>query len=190
MKLTLPPLIIATLIISGCNEEAVTDEFSEDTPPLLSAAEQGDLGRLDALLATQADVDQRDFCAWTPLMKAALNGHAEAVQRLLDAGARVQLGDKGGYTALMLAASNNHVKVVELLLKGGADINHTEKTQGWTALIWAAKRGHIETVQMLLNANANPSPRDYKGLSAATWARQEGYDKLAQLIDETGNSSL
>ncbi|MES9956384.1 MAG: ankyrin repeat domain-containing protein [Sedimenticola sp.] len=163
-----------SLCATGCSEKP--DLGTDNTlPPLVEAAEAGDIGRLESLLSDNARVDVRDLCEWTPLMKAALNGHTEVASRLLDAGAAVDLGDKGGYTALMLAASNNHGTLVSLLLKHGADPNHREHTKGWTALIWAAKRGHEEPVGLLLAANADPSIRDLEGKSALDWAAAESH---------------
>ncbi len=118
-------------------------------PPLVRAAEAGDLARLEALLDGSESVDLRDACRWTPLMKAARNGHVEVVRRLLAEGAEVDAEDKGGYTALLLAAGNGHAEVVRLLLQAGADPGHRERTRGWTALDWARREGHREVVSLL-----------------------------------------
>ncbi|WP_419638131.1 ankyrin repeat domain-containing protein, partial [Thiolapillus sp.] len=105
-------------------------------PPLVTAAEKGDLAAVEQLLDESGTPDLRDSCDWTPLMKAALNGHVDIVRRLIAEGAEIDAQDKGGYTALMLAASNNHVKIVELLIAAGADVDHREHTRGWSALEW------------------------------------------------------
>jgi len=126
----------------------------QSPPPLIVAAEQGDLRLLEQLLVETDSADLRDSCSWTPLMKAALNGHEEVVRRLLARGADVNAEDKGGYTALMLAASNNHLHIVELLIEAGADVNHRERTRGWNALEWAMRSGHDDMVQLLKNRGA------------------------------------
>jgi len=153
--------------------------------PLIAAAEAGDLGRLDALLSKQAEVDCRDSCQWTPLMKAALNGHQAVTDRLLGAGAGIDLTDNGGYSALMLAASNNHFQLLDRLLEEGANPNIQEMTRGWTALIWAAKRGHRESVERLLQGGAAPDIRDFEGRSAADWALQNGHQLIVHLLTES-----
>lgn len=174
-------LLACTLALTGCGKES--QEVTGDTaPPLVLAAEQGDLGRLESLLSGNTAVDVRDICQWTPLMKAALNGHSEAAKRLLEAGAVTDFGDKGGYTALMLAASNNHGELVELLLEYGADPNRQEQTKGWTALIWAAKRGHVESVKALLLAKADQAIRDMEGNSALDWAQAQSHREIQELL--------
>ncbi|WP_457664693.1 ankyrin repeat domain-containing protein [Thiolapillus sp.] len=143
---SLPPIILLT----GNSEKALCV-----VPPLVQAAETGDLAAVEQLLDESGTLDLKDSCDWTPLMKAALNGHAAIVQRLIAAGAQIDAEDKGGYTALMLAASNNHMEVVEMLIVAGADINHREHTRGWSAREWAGKQGYEEMVAFLESHGAD-----------------------------------
>ena len=174
-------LLAAILALSACSP---TPEELELTPPLVQAAETGDLQTLDELLEDNRAPDVRDQCRWTPLMKAALNGHTEVARRLLAAGAQVDAMDKGGYTPLMLAASNNHAETVTLLAARGANPDHAESGLGWTALIWAAKQGHTATVKVLLEQGADPTIRDRDGSSATQWARQNGHRKVLTLLEQ------
>ncbi|KAL0314797.1 UNVERIFIED_CONTAM: hypothetical protein Sangu_2324100 [Sesamum angustifolium] len=54
---------------------------------LCEAAQNGDLGRVESLIASGADVTYFDGEGLTPLMHAARNGCAEVVNMLLDSGA-------------------------------------------------------------------------------------------------------
>ena len=174
-------LLLSLFFLIGCSQEG---ELEEDlTPPLISAAENGDLPTLRQLLEENRNIDIRDSCQWTPLMKAALNGHLEATRQLLIADAAVNLTDKGGYSAMMLAASNNHGEIVELLLNEGADVDQVENTNGWTALIWAAKQGHLNTVQILLHHQADPDLQDFQGKRAIDWATDGGFAGIVSLIN-------
>lgn len=172
--------LLCLLVLAGCDRE--TGRENPSRPPLLSAAEQGDLPGLESLLTDSTDLDVRDQCRWTPLMKAALNGHANVVRRLLEAGAQVDAADKGGYSALMLAASNNHPAVVRLLAEYGGDLNRAEPGLAWTALIWAAKLGHQATVAVLLDLGADVSMTDREGNTAADWARRNGHLRVLGLF--------
>ncbi len=173
-------VLLFCLTLGACFETSESE--SDLTPPLIDAAEKGDLPAISRLIGDESGVDVRDACLWTPLMKAALNGHAEAAARLIEAGADVNLTDKGGYSALMLAASNNHAEVVDLLLAAGADPNQVEQTGGFTALIWAAQRGHAESVSRLLQAAADPAARDFSGMSAADWAAHNDHKSVLALL--------
>lgn len=177
--------ILSLPIAIGCSGDDPADalDLAPPTPPLLVAAERGDISALDALLSNRAaQPDIRDACRWTPLMKAALNGHLEVVKRLVAAGAAIDAEDSGGYTAMMLAASNNHAEVVDYLLAQGAHVDHQESTQGVTALIWAAKLGHRETVAALLRHGADGTLKDFSGHTAAAWATELGFGPTAALL--------
>ncbi|MEJ2590645.1 MAG: ankyrin repeat domain-containing protein [Candidatus Thiodiazotropha sp.] len=178
------PSILMTLclLLSACSPTQPPPD-ADTAPPLLQAAEDGDLPAIQRLIGGDSPVDQRDVCLWTPLMKAALNGHADAARLLIEAGADVNLADKGGYTPLMLAASNNHAAVVDLLLEHGAEPDRREQTEGFTALIWAAKRGHTEAVSRLLAARADPSIRDLAGKRAVDHARERGHAAVIALLE-------
>ena len=176
--------LLALLISSACSEQISADDSSE--PPLILAAEHGDLKNLDILLEKSSTPDVRDQCQWTPLMKAALNGHEAVALRLLQAGARPNATDKGGYSALMLAASNNHAGIIKLLAKHGADVDHREPGLGWSALIWAAKQGRAEAANALLQLGANPNLPDQAGNSAADWARKNNHHEVS-LLFQSGN---
>jgi len=180
MSYLVPSLPLLGLLLAACSGPAPTAPDTD--PPLLAAAEQGDLQTLDRLLSRTPTPDVRDQCRWTPLMKAALNGHLDAVQRLLQAGAEVNAIDKGGYSPLMLAASNNHAAVVRTLAVHGARLNQTEPDLGWNALIWAAKLGHGETVAALVELGADTGLRDRSGNSAADWARKNGHESVLALL--------
>lgn len=141
------------LTLAACTAEPETADRQE--PPLLTAAENGDLPTIQRLTAENSAVDIRDACLWTPLMKAALNGHTQAVLQLIQANADVNLVDKDGYSALMLAASNNHADIIDLLINAGANLDLVEQTGGFTAMIWSAKLGHTAAIRQLVSAQAD-----------------------------------
>ena len=175
------PLFLSLLLLACGND--VEQNTSEDlTPPLVTAAERGDLAQVEQLLAESHQTDVVDSCKWTPLMKAALNGYIAVVERLLAEGADVNLTDKGGYTALQLAASNNHADIVELLLRHGAKINAREQTLGWTALLWAAKEGRSESVSVLLRHGADSRITDFQGNTPLDWAERNHNVAVVELL--------
>lgn len=180
MKALFPFFLSLLLLACGSNAEQNTGK--DATPALVTAAETGDLARVERLLAESHRTDVVDSCQWTPLMKAALNGHIVVAERLLAEGADVNLSDKGGYSALHLAASNNHVAIVELLLQRGAQIDVREQTMGWTALLWAAKQGHGESVAMLLRHGADREIPDFQGNTPLDWAKRNRHVDVVELL--------
>lgn len=82
-------------------------DFDEE---LITAAEKGDIGTAQALLAKGADVNVKDNAT---LMLAAKNGRTEIVRDLLSKGVNVNTKTKHGETALMLSAFGGSTETVE-----------------------------------------------------------------------------
>ena len=93
-------------------------------PTLHLAAERGDPGLMDLLLADLEDeesavksalVNSWDEIGWSPLDCAAYMGaHPQVIESLVKAGANVNGKDSAGNTPLMKAAAQGHHKVVEV----------------------------------------------------------------------------
>ena len=97
------------------------------TKEIIRAAKAGDIGKVRALLATDADlVNSLDSDGSTPLHCATWKGHAEVVAFLLSAGANVNshnLNDHWGTTPLHAAAHANQAAIAQLLIDHGAEVN-------------------------------------------------------------------
>ncbi len=150
---------------------------------LYLAAEQGQLIKVEALLAQGSQVDALDDCRWTPFMRAAQNGHISVVKHLLGAGANINAVDKEGYDALIASAITYQIDVMRYLLEQGIDRNVQDSTMGWTAMIWAAKEGRLDMVQLLIDQGADTGHRDGSGKTAYDWAVEKHHDEIAQLLE-------
>ncbi len=120
-------------------------------PPLLMAAEQGDVIALKRLLRGGEDIkqtaDPRKFprCPGADaLILASRNGHAQAVEVLLAAGADVSFEAAYG-SALDEATTNGHTEAVRLLLRAGA------RNFGG-GLFNALNNHHLETIRAVADA--------------------------------------
>ena len=108
-----------------------------------------------ALLAEGgAEIDARDYCAFTPLHFACQEGHLDVASVLLDRQANIEarnedhLGEDH-FNPLMVASQNGHPAVVSLLLERQADISARDKNQH-TALHIASSNDHQGVVALLL----------------------------------------
>ena len=128
--------------------------------PLHSAAEDGDVSEVKALLAKGAEVNAKGgYYGYTPLHKAAYGGHLDVVKELLAKGAEVNAKNKYGWTPLHSAASKGHLDVVKELLAKGAEVDAKNK-DGETPLHSAAQDGHLEVVKILLSKGAEVNAKD------------------------------
>ncbi|KXZ44506.1 hypothetical protein GPECTOR_66g234 [Gonium pectorale] len=82
---------------------------------LHSAAQNGHVKCVVALLQAGANKEAATKDGHTPLHKAAKFGYVEAVRALLEAGANKEAADKDGRTALDIARANRKEGVVALL---------------------------------------------------------------------------
>jgi len=151
-----------------------------------TAAEQGDLARVRALLeADPAPVNARDFARRTPLHHAATRGHSEVVQVLLDKGADVNAVDRWKMTPLHLAAGAARDPVAQILIAHGADVNAADDL-GLTPLHLAAGNGHLSTVQLLVSEGAFVAAQDKEGGSPAVGALRWDHAAIAEYLSSPG----
>jgi ankyrin repeat protein len=148
----------------------------------LTAASQGNVGRLTEL-ADKVNIDARlSEDGETALHRAASRGHLQAVALLLDRDARVDAVDGEGVTPLVLAAYRGHTEVVKLLLERGAFVNAQEKRNGLSSLSHAVGRGDKELVAVLLAHGADPALKSADGRTALERAEANGATEIEALL--------
>ncbi len=179
-------LLLALALVAGWQLLPPDPELRDNRgrTALTLAAERGDAGQVERLLAAGAVVDARDDCLWTPLMHAVANGHAAAAELLTAAGADVDARDKGGYSIVMMAAGNGHAALIPRLVELGAAVDARDDSLGWTPLLWAAREGHAEAVEALLAIGADSSLRDHNRRDAEALAREGGHGALAARLGQ------
>jgi len=90
---------------------------------MMSAAKDGNVEVVRALLAAGVPPDAANGIGQTSLHVTALWGHAAVVELLIDAGASASLPNQFGATPLHFAAQNKRVEVAKVLMARGADPN-------------------------------------------------------------------
>jgi ankyrin repeat protein len=125
-----------------------------DPEPLRSAAQDGDLRRLQELVAQGWSIHAFDELGMTPLHYAAQYGRCEAAQFLIRAGADVNANDERmiGQSPLGHVADNCSLAMARLLLEAGADPTFRPSAISRSALDKARnrKRGEGPRVYELL----------------------------------------
>ena len=132
------------------------------------AARDGDVNRIDELLAQGADVNmqvrsgERRSPEWgsTPLHYAVRDGHADAAKRLIEKGANVNAANDRGVTPLHRAIYN--ADLTKLLLAASAKTDAVDE-RGETALHWAALDGAPDATAALLDSGASVAAADHRG---------------------------
>src|SRR5262245_33057500 len=153
--------------------------------PLQDAAKEGDLDKIEQLLAQGVNINEKTGLA-PALHYAIREGHVEAVELLITRGADVNATSTWG-TPLHLAASGGHADIARLLLERGADPNARRKTQ--TPLHLAAITGQTEVARVLLDHGADINALDELDQPALHLAIINGRSETAALLKERGTKA-
>lgn len=134
---------------------------------LLSAVTYGKTDLVKSLLASGANINERDSDGNTPLMIAAegtayVPNNLPLVQILIDARASLEAQDSRGRTALHRAVGEGKTSVAGLLLKSGAMVNPQDHN-GATPLLYAAEFGKMAPLQLLIAHHARVDQADVSG---------------------------
>lgn len=140
------------LLLDGHADVHALNKWRET--PLLTAANHGQAGAVEALLRAGADPCKCTDTGWSPLSIAAYKGHDDVVKLLLDEGAPTEEADPT-LSALLQAATKGLPDTVELLLRYGADHTVTTK-KGDTALSILVEQNLIDAaVEMVTDYKAS-----------------------------------
>lgn len=148
---------------------------------LISAATNGNLGLVQALLAEGVDPNNaRDHFGNTPLMWAAHNNsdndpeaatgdHFSVVEELLDWNADPNLTGEDGQPTLMWAVRGGSLPIIKALLAAGADPNiiqvgyPNDTALDWAVSFAAERPGYIPIIKTLVKAGADPTLTNNRG---------------------------
>jgi ankyrin repeat protein len=160
--------------------------YAASETPLVTAAKEGDLQAVRALIAKRVNVNEHAKDGSTAILWAAYHSDIEMTRALVGAGAAVNLPNHYGVTPLLQASRAGDAQLIATLLKAGADLAVTHP-DGQTPLMAAARTGHLDAVKLLLEANANVNAADsYQQETALMWAATEGHTDVVKALLEAG----
>ena len=187
-KVLLPPLSptpeAATL--QSLIEMAQSLSSPDRTTLLISAAKNGDLGVVSALLNVGLDVDTVDSHGRAPVFWAAQNGHDDVASALIAAGADVHLRDAANTSPLHTAAVHDQYQVATMLIQQGARVDEAVDGFESTLLHRAASSGRAAIVSALIAAGAAVDKRNLFGTTALHMAAERGHQDVVSVLLQAG----
>jgi ankyrin repeat protein len=155
-----------------------------DVSPLHLAIHLKDEARTRSLIEAGADIHKGTKYGTTPLHIAVGAGLKSIVALLIEKGADIHKRNKYGTTPLHMAVDAGLKSIVELLIEKGADVNAKDNWD-WTPL-HSAVYGHKEIVEMLITRGANVNARDGDSRTPLSYAKQKGYNEIAEILRKHG----
>ncbi|MBO9484065.1 ankyrin repeat domain-containing protein [Salinisphaera sp. G21_0] len=180
---------------------------------LAKAAADGDLAKVETLLASGANPNILGYFGYTPLHHAAHFGHHAIAKILLAYGADPNLKRMGGLTALQSAVDSGHLDVfktllpvthqldwnsllqkfsrhgwedqVKMALAKGADPN-MPGVDNFTPLHDAAANGRLAIVKTLLASGAKPNILRYSNATPLHDAAAAGHHAIVKILLANG----
>lgn len=148
---------------------------------LHSAARDGDVTKIKALLSHGFFINSRTSVGKTPLMIAAENDKIQAIHYFLQNGADPSLKDNEGWNLLHCASQGGNPVIIELVVGHVPSID-SENNRGITPLMAAARLGKVQAVKFLLEKGASPSLEDNSGWNSLHWASWGGNTAVIEKI--------
>jgi uncharacterized protein len=121
---------------------------------LHAAAAAGDVAKIESLVKSGANLEERDAHRRTPLHVAVFMHRHEAARALLRLRADANVLDDRKYDIVTIASVDNDVPMLKIALEGGCKATNITSPYDGTALIAAAHLGHAEVVRTLIAAKA------------------------------------
>jgi hypothetical protein len=160
---------------------AATPPAGPGTTDLINAVRAGDVAKISALIASGADVNERDRAGQrTALHWAAKSNNRPAMEVLIAAKADANIKDRQGRTPLWGGVETD-LETVKFLVEKGADVNARDQINS-SPLLWAAGFGKPETVAFLLTKGADVKATDDNGWTPLIWAAGLGQPATVDIL--------
>jgi ankyrin repeat protein len=148
---------------------------------LVTAAKDGDLGAVRALIAKRVNVNEPARDGSTALLWAVYHSDAPMTKALLAAGAQVDTPNKYGVTPLIQASRTGDTALIDVLLKAGARVSLAHP-DGESALMAASRTGRVDAVRLLIEAGSEVNATTYQQETALMWAAAEGHAAVVKAL--------
>jgi uncharacterized protein len=121
-----------------------------DVNALFRATEAGDVEKVQSLLDSGVDINERNKFGSFAINSAAVKNNMTLLRLFIEKGADVNVQNWSGDTALICATkyAGGQKETVKLLLEAGANVELQDE-DGKTALDYAKEKGHLDAVALL-----------------------------------------
>ncbi len=165
------------------------EQRHQPTKPLHKAVHEDNLIAVCDLIASGADVNERDNNGEIALNYAAAQGNNAMIETLIANGANIdETGHYSQHTPLTTAICTQHPDTALYLLAKGADPKKCACTQAFacnevTALHYATGMGYTALVERLIELGAATMAQEqYNGDTPLHWASRMGHGEIIKIL--------
>ena len=172
-------------LFSGANSGLATDEAAKEESKK-GEGDSGSGGAKDQKEEKGGEGDEEGEGEGEPVK--VISEKAKDVYRVLEYKRKrfqpvINQANARGLTALHIACVKGNEAVVRRLIDLGADLNVRDKSMN-TPLHFAVQKAHLRCVYIMLRAGADPSLRTKWGQCPYDIAKNQGYQRIAQLFEQ------
>jgi ankyrin repeat protein len=155
---------------------------------LLSAAKNGEIEQVNALILQGADINAVDEKNDSALHLAVRAGNFTIVTSLLLAKANINTPNKNGDTPLCIASSvavidsYDRITILQDLINNGAEVNKANPKDGMSPLQIAAENGQAIFVELLLKNGAEIGVNKKNGETALSYAIENNRKQVINIL--------
>lgn len=162
----------------------------EGDSPISLAIEQNKIDIVKELLKSEKMDVNAQYAGVTALYFASSKGNLNAVNTLLDVkNIDVNRATILGYSPLLVAVQQMNTDIVQRLLQANADVNQVTENK-MSALHLAVLNNDVNMVDLLLKVpGINPNQLSSTDDSPLSLAKENGYEKIAQLITQFNHNN-
>lgn len=176
--------LVRMLIKGGAKVDTATNQST----PLHTAAQKGDIAMMTTLCEAGANLEARDYHKATPLVIALQYNHDDAVKMLLARGAKAEV-KLNNRPLLSWLVSTFRTDAAKLMIDHGAPVSAPD-AEGRTPLHHAACSCAEDSAALLISSGAKVNAADKKGRTPLMEAARVGSITFLQKLIDAGADPL
>ena len=169
------------LLKQGANPNARANDRTGRSAVILAAA-AGHVDIVEALLESEAKVDERDKTGHTALNWAAMRRRTQVAEILLNKGGDINTQNNNGVSPVHYAIGTRNIPMLKLLVANNANLEVEGSENKMTPLLLAIELDDIESLNILFKEGVKVNTSNRDNFSPLMAAAEKGQNQIVQML--------